>query len=244
MTTIIDWRQLEAKIDYNIMNWGYETRSMALAHILLENLFDLSPDEISDCITDGSYDRGIDAIYIEEEKTTIHLFQFKHTPVFKNSNNNFPSNELDKILSFVTDLLSKQKSLQRNCNPILWAKVQDIWDLAEKEVPQFEIHLCGNMKELVSRELERLNSALKPYRNFQVKVYTIESIVTLILEKQRKQVNGEVRLIAKEYFERTDGDIKGLIATLPAIELIKLIVDKQNRLCKFFSVKSIRLFPS
>lgn len=228
MTTIIDWRQLEAKIEYNLQTWEYETKSMALAHILLENLFDLSPDEIGDCITDGANDRGIDAVYVDDEKSIVHLFQFKHTPEFKKSNNNFPSNEIDKILSFVADLLSKQKSMQKNCNPILWSKVQDIWELADKEVPQFEIHLCGNMKELVSTELDRLNAALKPYRNFQVRVYTIESIVSLILEKQRKSVNGEVRLIAREYFERVDGNIKGLIATLPAIELIQLITDKQN----------------
>jgi hypothetical protein len=228
MTTIIDWRQLEAKIDYNINTWEYETRSMALAHVLLDNLFGLSPEEIGDSITDGANDRGIDAVYIDEEKSIVHLFQFKHTPEYKKSNNNFPSNEVDKILSFAADLLSKQDSMQKNCNPVLWAKIQAIWEFIDQEIPQFEVHLCGNMKELVSTEFNRLVTGLKPYRNFQVRVYSIESIVSLILEKKHKVVNGEIRLIAKEYFERGDGDIRGLIAALPATELLRLITEHND----------------
>jgi len=229
MTTLIDWRQLEAKVEFNEKSWGYETRSIAQAHVLLETLLDLTPEEISDAITDGAQDRGVDAIYIEEqEKTIVHLFQFKYTPKFENSKNNFPSNEIDKMLSFVADMLSKEISMRNNCNPLIWAKVQTIWEILEREVPQFVIHLCGNMGELVTNELERLKTSLQPYRNFQVKQYSLESFVSLILEKKRKAINGQVHLVDKQYFERVDGNIRGLIATLPALELINLIQDPDN----------------
>ena len=50
MTTLIDWRLLESKVELNQNNWGYEKRSQALAHVLLETLFDLDSEEIGDAI--------------------------------------------------------------------------------------------------------------------------------------------------------------------------------------------------
>lgn len=228
MTSLIDWRTLEAKIDNIQETWEYETRSMALAHVLLETLFGISSEEITESITDGPNDRGIDAIYINYEKVTVHIFQFKYTTKFDHSKNNYPSSEIDKLLSFVADLLSKEVLMQNNCNSLLWAKVQDIWDILETEIPHFEIHLCGNMSELVSTQFDRINNSLLPYRNFQVKQYSLQTIVSLILEKKRKSINGEVHFIDKQFFERGEGNIRGLIAALPATELINLIINPEN----------------
>ena len=173
--------------------------------------------------------RGVDAIYIEEqEKTVVHLFQFKYTSKFDNAKNNFPSNEIDKILSFIADMLAKESSMKQNCNSLIWSKVQSIWEILESEVPQFMIHLCGNMEELVPSELERFKTSLQPYRNFHVKQYSLETLVSLILEKTRRSIDGQVHLLDKQYFERVDGNIRGLIATLPALELVDLIKDPED----------------
>lgn len=229
MNTLIDWRNLESKVESHIKNWGYENRSQALSHVLLETLFDLDPEEIGDAITDGPHDRGIDAVYIEEqENITVHLFQFKYTRKFEKSNDNFPSNEIDKMLSFIADMLSKVAAMKTNCNALVWSKVQSVWDILDREVPQFVVHLCGNMGELTTNELERFKTSLQPYRNFQIKQYSLKSLVSLIIEKKVKPTNNEVRLIDKQYFERVDGNIRGLIATLPALELIKLIQDPDD----------------
>ncbi len=229
MTTLIDWRLLEAKVELNEHNWKYETRSQALAHLVLETLFDLTPEEIGDAITDGPQDRGVDAVYIDEqEKTVVHLFQFKYTPKFENSNDNFPSNEIDKLLSFIADMLSKVPSMETNCNPLVWAKIQSVWEILEHEVPQFVVHLCSNMAELTTNELERFKTSLQPYRYFQIKQFSLESLVSLIIEKKVKPTNGHVHLVDRQYFERVDGNIRGLIATLPAMELIELIRDPED----------------
>src|SRR5688572_3738140 len=229
MTTLIDWRLLESKVELNENNWGYEKRSQALSHVLLETLFDLTPEEIGDAITDGPQDRGIDAVHIEEqEKIVVHLFQFKYTSKFENSNDNFPSNEIDKMLSFIAAMLSKEASMKNNCNPLVWSKVQSIWDILDREVPQFVVHLCGNMAELTPNEFERFKTSLQPYRHFQIKQYSLESLVSLIIEKKVKPTNGQVHLVDKQYFERVDGNIRGLIATLPALELIDLIRDPDD----------------
>ncbi|MBU4453453.1 abortive phage infection protein, partial [Patescibacteria group bacterium] len=145
--------------------------------MVLEYLLGLSPEEIEDAITDGPNDRGVDAVYVDERdgRNTVHIFQFKHVNSFEKAKNNFPSTEIDKLLSFCVDMLNQNEGMQTTCNPILWKKVQGIWDALKNPNPYFEVHLCGNMKELVSAQKQRLTSALKPYRSFNVNHHTLDS---------------------------------------------------------------------
>lgn len=228
MATFIDWSQLETKVSLYERIHDCDNKSVALAFVLLERLLDLSPEEVRDAITDGGNDRGVDAVFIDDrgEKDSVHIFQFKYTSKFDKANNNFPGAEIDKLLSFVADLLSKDVSMKDTCNPILWEKVQEIWALLEKGiVPAFIVHLCGNMDGLVTAEFDRLCNSLAPYRHFEVQQHTLETIVAMIIDKNRKQIDGHLRLVDKQYFERVDGNIRGLIATVQATELINLIRD-------------------
>jgi hypothetical protein len=206
------------------------TPSRTFTYVMLEYLLGLSPEEIEDSITDGSNDRGVDAVYVDERdgRNTIHIFQFKHANTFAKAKNNFPSTEIDKLLSFFTDMLNENAGMEGTCNPILWKKVQEIWDSLKNPNPYFEVHLCGNMRELVSTQKERLTSALAPYRSFNVNHHTLDSIVQLFIDKKRPKVNAKLKVVDKNYFERTDWNIRGLIATLEATELIRLIEDPDD----------------
>jgi hypothetical protein len=53
MATLIDWSEVDLKIQAYCSQFQHDTRSMALTHIVLEHLFGLSPDEVDECITDG-----------------------------------------------------------------------------------------------------------------------------------------------------------------------------------------------
>jgi hypothetical protein len=199
--------------------------------MMLEYLLSLSPDEIEDSITDGPNDRGIDAVYVDErdDRNTIHFFQFKHVGYFDKAKNNFPSTEIDKLLSFFADLLNQHPEMQNTCNPILWSKVQEIWVALSNPDPSFEVHLCGNMKSLVETQKQRMITALSPYRSFNVNHHTVDSIAQLFIDIKQPKIDATLRVVDKNYFERTDGNIKGLIATIEATELIKLITDPENQ---------------
>ena len=125
-------------------------------------------------------------------------------------------------------MLNQTTGMEATCNPILWKKVQEIWDALRNPNPYFEVHLCGNMKDLVTTQKQRLTSALLAYRSFNVNHHTLDSIVHLFIEKKRPKVNANLRVVDKNYFERIDGDIRGLIATLEATELIQLIADPDD----------------
>ena len=231
MATLLDWNALTQKVKSYIGESPYfSTQKRAFSHVLLEYILSLSPEEIEDAITEGPNDRGIDAVYVDERdgRNTIHLFQFKHVNSFSKAKNNFPSSEIDKLLSFCADLLNQLPKMESTCNPILWAKVQEIWEALDRRDPCFEVHFCGNMKGLVDTQKERLEIALAAYRSFSVSHHTLDSIVGLFIEKKQPKIGAQLRVVDKNYFERTDGNIRGLIVTLEATEIIKLITNPDD----------------
>ncbi len=170
MGTLIDWSTVNRQIETYKQAYDWDTRSKALAHVLLDRLFRAEPDEVEDAITDGGQDRGVDAVVIQDglKPPLVHLFQVKCVDKYEKSKNRFPSNEIDKLLSFVADLLEKRPGLKNTCNPVLWQHVQEIWELLESSNPQFVVHLAGNQDRIASADLERAEEALRPHRAFSI----------------------------------------------------------------------------
>jgi hypothetical protein len=56
MASLIDWSTVRTKVDSYKELFDYENSSLALSHVLLETLFALSSEEISESITDGPND--------------------------------------------------------------------------------------------------------------------------------------------------------------------------------------------
>jgi len=228
MATLLDWNAVSHKVESYIGESPYcTTLGRAFTYVALEYLLSLSPEEIEDAITDGPNDRGIDAVYVDERdgRNVIHLFQFKHVNSFDKAKKNFPSTEIDKLLSFCMDLLNKDPGMKGTCNPILWTKVQEIWSALSNPTPSFEVHFCANMEGLIQAQKERVMSALAAYRSFHVNHHTLDTLARLIIEKKQPKIDAQLRVVDKNYFERTDGNIRGLIVTLEATELIKLVTD-------------------
>src|SRR6266851_5017176 len=51
------------------------TESRQFLAWFLENFYRLEGSEIDDCICDGSYDKGLDGIYVNEQLAQIDVFQ-------------------------------------------------------------------------------------------------------------------------------------------------------------------------
>ena len=69
MATLIDWNAITHKCKAYIGESDYATtEKRAFSHIALEYLLSLSPEEITDSITDGGNDRGIDAVFVDRSR--------------------------------------------------------------------------------------------------------------------------------------------------------------------------------
>src|SRR5262249_26025868 len=97
--------------------------------------------------------------------------------------------------------------------------------------PTIEIHFCGNMAPLAPGERDRLTGALRPYRYINFHEHTIDTIPARLIERKTRRVDRTIRFVDNQYFERVDGNIRGVIATIEAGELVKMIEDPENPDC-------------
>jgi hypothetical protein len=224
MAHLLDYNTLNSKVENLIdTDTDINTKQKAFPILMVGSMMGISDEESEDSITDGPKDRGIDAIYIDDNNNTTHLFQFKYVNTYENSKKNFPSSEIDKVTSFVDDLLDKDINLEQSCNPLLWNKVKDIWATLEKPKSTIVIHFCGNTEYMTDEEKERVLKKVNKYRSVLIDHHSLDSIIQFFVEKDTIKIDHNLRIVDKDYFDRTDGNIRGLICSIEVSELIKMI---------------------
>ena len=215
--------------------------SDAFSFFALGLILGIQDDEIRDSITDnhylkttenlGGHDRGIDAVYIadDEGETIIHFFNFKYTTKFDKTKNNFPSSEIDKVINFLSSLFQKDYDIKNNVNPVLYSKMKEIWGIFDKKNPTFQIHLCSNCYEgLESGEKVRFEREVNKHSNIKIKYHLLHDFVKLVTLRDKKIVNGKIKAIDKNFFEKSDGDIRALIVDVDAKDLIRIVLDDED----------------
>ena len=231
MANLLDWNTLDHKVkSYIDIENGIDSEQKAFPILMVSSLLMVSDEEAEDAITDGAKDRGVDAVFVDDRdgKNVIHVFQFKYVNTYENTKKNFPSAEIDKLVSFFDDLLDVNKSLEDTCNPILWNKVKEIWAALDKSKPSIEVHFCGNTLPMQGDERKRADSSLGKFKYFNVNHHSLDSIVEMFVEKKNTKINNQIQVVDKDYFDRTDGSIRGLICTVEANEVISLIANPED----------------
>lgn len=231
MSHLLDWNTLNHKVRaYLDPDAGIDTSQKAFPILMVAMLLNVSDEEAEDAITDGSMDRGVDAVFVDDRDgaNTIHIFQFKYAQNYENSKKNFPSGEIDKLVSFFEDLLDLKSTLEKTCNPLLWNKVREIWSALDKSAASIEVHFCSNTLEMQSGEKERADASLGKYRYINVHHHSLSSIINLFVQSKNVKIDDQLQLIDKDYFDRTDGSIRGLICTVEASEIVRLVTDVDN----------------
>lgn len=204
---------------------------------------DLQDTEIRDCITDnsflvknssnGGHDRGIDAIYIENNSenngTKVHLFNCKCAATFEQAKKSFPSSEIEKIVTYIDNLMDRNENWIENANSILKEKTKEIWDLFDNGYPEFYIHICSNLeKGMDKNEFDRMQKSLSKYSDIKILQHNIDHYVKISNYNKITNINAKFKVAEKELFEKSDGDIRALIVNVRADELIRIIIDDEE----------------
>jgi hypothetical protein len=225
MGNILSWKTVDAKVkSYIDHDLGIDKSSHAFSILMVANLMGISDEEAADAITDGPDDCGIDAVYIDVDNQ-IHLFQFKYATTFENSKKNFPSNEIDKVHSYLTNLLDTNVEMQSTCNLLLWNKTQEIWVALDRPAPKFHVHFCGNLELMIEAQLKRANRTVKIDDNFEVHHYSLSDIARLFLNHSKPKIDRNITVVDRDYFDRTDGNIRGMICTVEASQIVDMVTD-------------------
>jgi len=151
-TSLQDFSLVRTHVQQFTKDLELDNDSLGFMFFALDLILGIQDDEARDAITDTSYlkisklssghDRGIDAIYIDESEkpAIVHIFNFKYSGDKKKIGNNFPSSEIDKILSFISSVISDDEQISENINKPLFSKVEEVWDLYKIQNPKFVIH--------------------------------------------------------------------------------------------------------
>ncbi|MBA3677331.1 MAG: AIPR family protein [Sphingosinicella sp.] len=227
--TLLDWSQVRSSVEAARSSLGLTTAREAFSYFAISKIIKIDDDEVRASITDGGNDRGIDAVYIDSrpESRVIHLFQFKFIDKFEKRKDTFPSSEIDKILTFLDDVLQKNERIESNCNPLLYQKVEAIWEALEEGVFTISIHLCSNASQLVSTQRKRLEESLRPYKLANVKEHDLIWFSHHLSRSQSEDRTYTIALVEDQYFSRADGFANGLIGTVRAEEILNFISDPE-----------------
>ena len=207
----------------------------------LKLILNIQDDEAFDSITDTNFlkvhqshsghDRGVDAVYIDDdtEPATVHIFNFKYTESFDKTQNNFPSGEIDKIVSFLSSVMQKDTAIKNDINMFLYSKVEEIWSLFDKQNPNFVVNVCGNYYEgFEKNEKARFEREINRYSNIKPKYFLMEQYIESLTQKSIEEINCKVKAVDKNYFEKPGGDVRALIVELEAIDLIRMVLSDES----------------
>lgn len=225
MPNLSTFSMLHEKVTKYKSDYSLETNSSAFSWLALEAILHLNSDDIEDAITDGSMDGGVDAIYIEDR--IVNIFTFKYTDTFENSSKNFPETDLDKLLVTVQGIYGKS-TVQTTVNEALWEKITEIWSLFAVGSLKFRYFICSNKQRPTEAAIQKFETGLRDFRFVEFFYFDQEDLVNKILERKYRKVNGQLSFVDKQYFERSDGNVKGVVATLAASDLISLVADPKN----------------
>lgn len=225
MTNLSSFGLLKQKVNKIRHDFGLNNDTEAFTRLALQSILRLNEYEVEDAITEGGMDGGLDAVHIEGRN--VHFFNTKFTPDFEKTKSNFPESEIDKLIVTIESLYGG--SLQQSAiNPAVWDKYKEIRDLFDNGPLHFKIYLVSNKEKPIEHAKSKLETALAKYRFIDFYYYDQEDVVTTIIERKVKKINGFISFIDKMHFEKSDGPIRTIVGAVAARDILKLITDEND----------------
>ena len=188
----------------------------------LRNIHNLDTYETKDCITDGAGDKQIDAVYIDNQSSTIYIIQGKF---YKGDVVN--AEPLREVLSSwiqIKDL----SHLQEGANHKLQVKINEIATALDDDYEIcFELITTSELTEAAKADLFAFQRELAESEVLQANLSVIDNDTLKFrydeaLNKNRPYINHEFTLEDGKYMELTIGNTKAVIVALSLKDCIKI----------------------
>ena len=231
MANRFDWNALDEKVKITLQNSDdLNNRSKALSALALSTVLEVDIEEAIDAITDGGNDRGVDALFIDdrENRSDVHLVQTKCVSEFENSKKNFPSGEIDKIVSYISDLLNQNTDALKTANPQLLRKTADALEVLRNTDATVTVHFVGNMAALVPDELKRIEAVFSKYQAVRFEEHDLDALADFFLATKQPSLDRELTVIDTNFFDRTDLNLRGMVCTVSALDIVDAIKSEKD----------------
>ncbi len=188
----------------------------------LRNIYNLSPAEALECVTDGAGDKQIDAVYIDDETSTVHIIQGKFYG--GGTVNAEPLREVLSSWRYLKDL----PSLQENANDKLKAKINDIADALQDDYDIiFELITPAGLTESAKADAETFNKQFAEDDTLSASLIIIDNDTLNYrydeaLNRERPYINHDFVLEDNKYMVLDLAGTQAVIAAIPLKECIRI----------------------
>lgn len=244
--TRVDWDIIDARVQAVRLQHKLKTSSQAFLWRVLDQEF---PDAASDhleTITDGADDRGVDAIRIidSDETARVVMFQAKYRDSTDNTTKTINLEDALKCTAFLNDVFSRAQWLEECRNVRLMEAVRRIWLLHTSGTECFyEIIFCSNDAGLSEPAKRVLEAFCQEHPQVTFRHYGPHDLIRDTTLSRRAAAKGALQVIGREVFERSDGDVRGLVAAVDATSFVEMITaDDRKSLRRELFDDNLRVF--
>ena len=217
-----------------------QARSLAYIHLLLKAKFNLTSfDERERYITDGGYDGGIDAYYIDKENKIIYFIQSK----YRNTEKNFSTKPIsvDEIVKMEVSRITdgeETDSKGNKYNGKILGLIRNLQELDQIARYDFKIILLANVDNDIEKVLDKILDF--PYEIYNYK-RAYEELVFPILRgtcHRATDITVNLNLTSRNYtmeYEVEDGELSTNVQLffVPTIEIAKLMSVHKNAILEY-----------
>ncbi|HEX6859673.1 MAG TPA: AIPR family protein [Caulobacteraceae bacterium] len=224
--TKLDWDVINGQVQSTRATHNLKTSSKALLWIALDQHFPTLQDDRLEIVTDGPDDRGIDAVHIVESDgyAEVFLFQCKCRESFEATDKTINDEDALKVFRFIDALFDRSPDLKACGNLKLATAVERVWRLHEAGAfLKYEVVFCSNDRGFSPSARSILEALALKHDQVRYSHYGPKELVRDLAAKRGRSEDGQLHVVAKEVFERSDGDVRGLIASVDARSYVDLI---------------------
>lgn len=222
----VEWDIIDARVRKEVDARRLRTASLGFLRLVLNSYFPDRSGDFDEIITDAPNDQGIDAIEIvhQDHRAEIFLFQSKYRQERSGTDRTVNDAEILRALSFLRSLFDKAPALAATGNLTLDESVKRIWELHEDGVLcHYRLIFCSNGQGLSTSAQALLEAGLASLSGVTPEVYGPSDLLIDLGGRDRENETGTLQVVGREIFERADGDVRGLIASVDARSFIDII---------------------
>ena len=188
----------------------------------LRNIHNLDIIEAKDCITDGAGDKQIDAVYIDNDSSTIYIIQGKFY-----SGETVDAEPLREVLASWVEI-KDLSSLQENANEKLKVKINELATALEDDYEiVFELITTAGLTESAQADLATFRRELSEDATLSATLELVDNEVLKFkydeaLNRNRPYINHEFAVDSTKCMELEIGGTKAVVAAIPLKECIKI----------------------
>lgn len=188
----------------------------------LRNIHNLDTFEAKACITDGAGDKQIDAVYIDDQSSTIYIIQGKFY-----KGDAMDAEPLREVTSSWIQIKNLAK-LQEAANEKLQAKISEIATALEDDYEVcFELITTSGLTDSAKSDLAAFQTELAESETLSANLVlvdneTLQARYDEALNRNRPYINYEFSIEQGKYMEMQIGATRAVIAAIPLKECIKI----------------------